>query len=109
MTEREIRKRQLESFASEHGMTVNDVHQLLQLANRCGRCNTYWCNGDPHTLNQNHDDKNENSRLWAIEFDDATAQLQKFVDEFGFGEVEYNGLYPTLKRNGRDVYPPYGS
>jgi hypothetical protein len=94
-------------FAAEHGMTFEDVEKLVKLGNKAGNCGTKECNGDPHRANPNRENKSENARLWHIEGDKVDAQILELIKPYGFSGLDYNGLFPTLVKDGRDVRIPF--
>lgn len=96
-----------ERFAHEYGIDVDRVAVLVRLGVECAQLGTHECNGDPHPRNPDKSDKNVNARLWGHDRDVAAAELLRYAETYGFTAVEFNGLYPTLKKNERDVYLPY--
>lgn len=94
-------------WGMEHGMLVGEVEQAIKLANRIGRFGTRECNGDPHLRNPDPTNKSENARLWGLYRDQAIELLNAHLARFGFQELKLNGLYPTLRKSGRDYYLPY--
>ncbi len=96
-----------ERFAEDWSMPQDKVREMVALAKRAGDANTHSCNGDPHPSYPNASDKNHNSQRWGAIVDDLTRQIAALVAPFGFTEVVYTGLGPTLKRGERFVEIPY--
>jgi hypothetical protein len=96
-----------ERFAEEYGMDLDRVHKLVRMAAECKSLNERYSNGDPHPESRVSSDKNRNAELWSNALDVATAELVRFVQQYGFDGVAYTGLAPTLKRAGRYVEVPF--
>lgn len=87
-------------FCRETGFTEAQARELSRNANRAAKINEHECNGDPHPAVADRTDKNECAKLWSLELDLVTIELQKIAEPFGL-TVEYTGLRPCL-RNGRE-------
>jgi hypothetical protein len=96
-----------ERFAEDWKMPLAKVRQLVSFAKRAGDANTHYCNGDPHPSYPNASDKNFNAQRWGAIVDDLTKQIADLVKPYGFTEIVYTGLGPTLKRGDRFVEIPY--
>jgi len=73
-------------FATEHDVTPHGLAELLTLAARAFSAGERECNTDKPA-------------------DPARERFEKAAAALGFG-VEWNGLAPTLMRDGRSVYLP---
>ncbi len=97
-----------ERFAEDWGMPVGRVEQLVGLARECAQLGEHVCNGARHPRNKLHpEDKNKNAQLWGNAQDVATAELLRLAESYGFTDVIYAGLGPTLKRGEQFVEIPY--
>lgn len=96
-----------ERFATEHGMPILTVHMLVERARRAGRANEGASNGDRHRNSDDRNDKNANAREWERDLERETEEIRKMVAPYGFTEVVYTGLGPTLKRGEQYVEIPY--
>jgi hypothetical protein len=100
------RKSIQERFAEEYDMPARDVAKLVELAKEAFRCNELACNGDPHPLG-GRGNKASNSYQWGKDVDRLTERIAALVRPYGFTEVVYTGLGPTLKRGAQYVEVPY--
>jgi hypothetical protein len=96
-----------ERFAAEHGMPPDKVQSLVQLATKAGKANEHYSNGDPHPSYPDSSDKNFNAQRWGAIVDDCTELIRQLVAPYGFTDVVYTGLGPTLKRGEQFVEVPY--
>ena len=96
-----------ERFAEDYKMPLEKVELLVRLSKRAGSANEHHCNGDPHPGSSNREDKADNSRLWGNDVDAITGHIARLVQPYGFTEVVYTGLYPTLKRDSQFIEIPY--
>lgn len=96
----------IEKFAEEYGLPGHAARRLVRFANRAARENERACNGDPHPDNPNPADKNENARLWEADLNATTDAIKEIVVPAGL-TVEYTGLRPCLRKDGRYVEIPY--
>jgi hypothetical protein len=96
-----------ERFAADWGMPLSDVQKLVRLALYAGRCSEKACNGDPHPLGRETDDKAKHAALWNVDGDTIDARILQLIAPYGFTGVEYTGLGPTLRRGGQFVEVPY--
>lgn len=96
-----------ERFATDYGIPAASVAELVALSLRAGKANEHYSNGDPHPSYPNASDKNFNAQRWGAIVDDLTEQIRKLVTPFGFTDVVYTGLGPTLKRGEQFVEVPY--
>ena len=96
-----------ERFVADWHIDVDRVHKIVRLAKEIGKLNEHFCNGDPHPGNPTPEDKNRNSELWGNAVDVAVAELAGFANAYGFTEVVFTGLGPTLKRGSQFVEVPY--
>ena len=94
-------------FVEEYGMPLAEVKRLVSLAWRAGRRNEHFSNGDPHHLSKDARDKNENAKHWADDVAAITQEISELVAKYGFTEVTFAGLGPTLKRGSQFVEVPY--
>lgn len=95
-------------FANDYSMTPATVARLVDRANYAGRCNERACNGDPFPVgNAQATDKNANMEAWRRELDTVANQIASLVAPYGFTEVVFTGLGPTLKRGEQFVEIPY--
>lgn len=94
----------LQRFARDHSMPHHTAAKMRRLAENAGRANVAASNGDPHPMNPDPTDKNENARLWSDDLDTITDTLLTIAVAHGFAGIEYNGLYPTLIKNGRPAH-----
>jgi hypothetical protein len=94
-------------FAEEYGIPEHQVAALVGLALRAGKCNERACNGDPHPRAKDRTDKNECKDLWEADVATTTVNIADLVRPYGFTEVVYTGLGPTLKRGAQYVEVPY--
>lgn len=99
MTERE-------RFAADYGIDVDRVGKMARYAAEAKYHNEKACNGDPHPLNRNPEDKNRNSELWAHRVEIDANELLRLAQQYGFDSVEFTGLRPCLKKAGRFVEIP---
>lgn len=96
-------------FAREHGMALADVTKLVRMGNKAGRLNLAFTNGEPDHPDAALKSTALNAKLWGDDLDAHTAKMNEFVKRWGF-VVEYNGIYPSLVKDGRDgssVFIPY--
>jgi hypothetical protein len=98
-----VRKR----FAEDHGMPIAEVEQLVALALKAGKCNEHACNGDGHPAFPNASDKSFLAGQWKAIVRDCTHDIEKLTKPYGFTEVVYTGLGPTLKKGDQWVEVPY--
>lgn len=94
-------------FAAEWQMPEDSVDTLVWLAKQAGKANEHYSNGDPHSKSTDPTDKNENARLWSDEVDGFTKRIRNLTELYGFTDVVYTGLGPTLKRGEKFVEVPY--
>ena len=95
-----------ERFAEDYKMPLTQVKQLVSLAKQAGQANEHFCNGDAHPFDPNSSDKNLNSRLWKNTVDRLTEEIAELVAPYGFTDIVFTGLYPTLKRGNEYVQIP---
>lgn len=86
-------------WAEECGFDLATAGEVVRLAVRCGMLHTHESNGDAHPRVEDRKNKNENARQWGRDFDRCNNNLVALVKPFGF-TVEYNGLFPSLHRDG---------
>lgn len=96
-----------ERFAEDWGMPLDSVDTLVWLAKQAGKANKHYCNGDPHPSSKDKSDKSANAGLWGKDVDGFTKRIKNLTEVYGFTDVEYTGLGPTLKRNEQFVEVPY--
>lgn len=89
-----------ERFAADHSVDIDRVGVIVRMARECGNLNEHYSNGDPHP-------KNRNAELWGNAVDVASAELLRYVERFGFTDVVYTGLGPTLMKGKTFVEIPY--
>lgn len=102
-------------FAREHGMPSHEVARLVRLANQAHTCNEHASNGDPYYREKGPGvvgyihvaDKNECARFWSAKLDETTEMIRRLVTPYGFTDVVYTGLGPTLKKGETFVEVPY--
>lgn len=99
-----MNKTQTEHFAISHCMPISVAKKLFRLHNRAGQLGEYICNGEPHHADNASGEKQENSQLWQREQDKLDKEILCLIKPYGFEGIEYNGLWPTLRKGGRDVY-----
>ena len=89
-------------------MNIDRVLVMVRRAKELGKMNEKFCNGDYHPANKLAPaDKNKNAELWAHAIKVGTQELLRYVETYGFTDVIYTGLGPTLKRGERFVEIPY--
>lgn len=96
-----------ERFAKEWNVDIDRVAVIVRLGNECASLGVKECNGDPHPRNPDKTDKNKNAQLWGHDRDVAAQELLRYAESYGFTGVEFNGLYPSLKKGEIDVPIPY--
>lgn len=74
-------------FAAEHKIDPTDLARLITLARRASNANVQECNTGKSA-------------------DNACKRFEEAAIGYGFERVEWNGLGPTLRKNGRDIYLP---
>ena len=78
-------------FAALHGLTIDQVKTLVIAGDLVERRGVEWTNeGD--------------KRLPA--YQGAQVAFAVLAQECGFDDYEMNGLYPTLRKGGQDIYLP---
>lgn len=87
------------AWANECGFDLATAAEVVRLAKQCGSRNVRYSNGYPHPLVKDRDDRAANSEAWGRDFDRSTERLSRLVAPHGFS-VEYNGLMPTLHKQG---------
>lgn len=97
-----------ERFAQDWNMPLLAVQMLVEYARKCFRANVGYCNGDPHRNSDDKKDKNANAKEWQRDLGRLTDRLRILVEPYGFTDVAYTGLGPTLMRGTRYVDIPYG-
>ena len=85
-------------FARDYQMGEDSVDTLVWLARQAFDANERRVNGDPHPQNKDPDDKNRNAAYWGREVDQFTKRIRNLTECFGFTDVVYTGLGPTLMR-----------
>jgi hypothetical protein len=96
----------LERFALDNQLTRSVSREFRRLANDCQRLGVAVCNGDPHPRNPKPADKGENCELWQADLDATAAKLATLAKRHGFDGIQFPGLWPSLKKDSRDVYIP---
>jgi hypothetical protein len=81
----------LAQFASEQGVSVRDAAELVTLAERAFKAGERDCN--------------EGSEASDKSYERAHARFRERAEALGFG-VQWSGLWPTLLKDGREVYLP---
>jgi len=92
-------------FGYEYGIPRHVVRELIHMANNAAYANERSCNGDRHP-GEPGADKNRNSELWGISCDVWTSGILRTMQPYGFTDVVFTGLRPTLKRNEQFVEIP---
>ena len=88
-------------------MPTDRVNTLVRLAKECGKLNELAVNGDPHPRVYDKTDKIANAKRWEQDLNGATAELERFAQQYGFTSVVYTGIGPTLKKGETFVEIPY--
>ena len=78
-------------FAELHGITETQLLRLLRTADYVYKYGVKYSNGG-------------DDYLPAYEF--AQSRFLANIKECGFDDYEMNGLYPTLRKNGQDIWLP---
>ena len=95
-----------ERFAADWNMPLEDVKRMVRLARSAGAANTHACNGDPFPglLNAT---KARAAQEWGSQCDAITKHIAGIAGLYGFTDIVYTGLGPTLKRGSQFVEVPY--
>lgn len=103
----------LANFCKRENLELPTLYRMLGLASAIARAGEHECNGDHFTLYHDSsvdmNDKNVCAQLWGKHRDQLLEKLSALVVLLGFDAVELHGLYPSLRRNGRDVFLPFPS
>ena len=94
-------------FAADHGLPEIAVTRIVRIAKFAFEANEHACNGDPHPWQKNKADKNANADAWGVTLEGHTRDLLEVIRPYGFTDVVYTGLGPTLKKGEVFVEVPY--
>lgn len=97
-----------ERFAEDWNVPLDRVSVMVRLGEDCAKLGVKECNGDPHPRNPK-EDKDKNAQLWGHDRDIAAQELLRYAERFGFTEVVFAGLYPSLKKGEAFADIPYNS
>lgn len=93
-TEQQIEVRYLATWCQEHGVSVFDAEAMVVLAERAAK--------DQERTTHSSKEFETNNRI----AEKSQEAFEKFASDCGF-TTDWNGLYPTLVKDGRQIYLPY--
>lgn len=79
------------NFAALYGITVGQVKKLIRAADLVNDRGVQWSNVGDSVL---------------ASYEQAQTDFEVLVKRYGFDGYELNGLYPTLHKDGQDVWLP---
>jgi hypothetical protein len=92
---------QLTRWGERYNLTLKQVQSLKLLINRYAYQGVRYCNGDPHPLVHDKQDKSACSEAWGADRDKTGDKLEKLIKELGFDDIDFGvGLYPALAKDG---------
>jgi hypothetical protein len=101
-----------ERFASDYGMPLNAVRELVRLAEQAAECNEHAHNGDPITVTVDGkhvrvETQNWASAFWLEKLIEIDKRIRRLVKPYGFTNLAYPDFGPTLIRDKQYVEIPY--